>query len=184
VRAVRSSTAFAAMLLAIWLLAWGSVTWANVASGVVVVVALLVAVPDVGRGGRPVVVRPVPLLRLAGHYLRAVAVANAVLAREVVRPRPRIRTAIVRVPLAGCTPETLSAIANLAAMTPGEMAVHVEADPPVMYIHVLQFTSADEVRHAVWELRDMVLDAFGTAEARAAAAAERAGLDPSGEARA
>ena len=175
---VRSSWVFAAMLLAIWLLAWGSVTWANVASGVVVVVGLLVALPDVRHHGRPVIVRPLPLLRLVVHYLRDVVVANAQLTREVLRPRPRLRTAIVRVPLAGCTPEMLTAVANLVAMTPGQMPVEVEDDPPVVYVHVLQFTSAHEVRRAIWALRDQVLAAVGTSEAMAAAQAERRSLDP------
>lgn len=175
---VRSSWVFAAMLLAIWLLAWGSVTWANVASGVVVVVGLLVALPDVRHHGRPVIVRPLPLLRLVVHYLRDVVVANAQLTREVLRPRPRLRTAIVRVPLAGCTPEMLTAVTNLVAMTPGQMPVEVEDDPPVMYVHVLQFTSAPEVRRAIWALRDQVLAAVGTSEAMAAAQAERRSLDP------
>jgi len=175
---VRSSTVFAAMLLAIWLLAWGSVTWANVVGGVVVVVALLVALPDVRHRGTPVIVRPGPLIRLVAHYLRDVIAANAQLAREVLRPRPRLRTAIVRVPLAGCTPEVLTAVANLVAMTPGQMPVEVEDDPPVVYVHVLQFTSAVAVRREIWGLRDELLAAFGTREAIAAAAAERATLDP------
>jgi multicomponent Na+:H+ antiporter subunit E len=174
---VRSSWVFAAMLLAIWVLAWGAVSWANVATGVVVVVVLLVALPDVRRSSRPVTVRPVPLGRLAVHYLRDVVVANAQLAREVVRRRPRLRTAIVRVPLAGCTPDVLTAVANLVAMTPGQMPVEVEDDPPVVYVHVLQFTSADEVRRAIWDLRDQVLGAFGTREQQASARAERQALD-------
>jgi multisubunit Na+/H+ antiporter MnhE subunit len=90
----------------------------------------------------------------------------------VLRPRPRLSTAIVRVPLAGCTPEALTLVANLVAMTPGETPIEVEADPPVMYVHVLRFTSADEVRRVIWALRDQVLEAFGTEEAIAAARAE------------
>ena len=175
---MRSSTVFAAMLLAIWLLAWGSLSWANVASGVVVVVALLVALPDVRHRGTPVIVRPGPLVRLVAHYLRDVVVSNAQLTREVLRPRPRLRTAIVRVPLAGCTPEILTAVANLVAMTPGQMPVEVEGDPPVVYVHVLWYTSAEAVRREIWALRDQVLAAFGTPEAIEAAAAERATLDP------
>jgi multicomponent Na+:H+ antiporter subunit E len=169
---VRSSAAIAVMLLAIWVLAWGSASWANVASGVAVVAALLIAVPGVHRPGRRLVVRPVPLARLAARYLYDVVVANAQITREVLRPRPRLSTAIVRVPLAGCTPETLTVIANLVAMTPGDTPVEVEADPPVMYVHVLQFTSAEQERREVWELRDLVLAAFGTDEDIAAARAE------------
>ena len=163
---------FGVVLLAIWVLAWGSVSWANVASGVVVVGVLLVVVPDGRRPGHRVVIRPVPLLRLAVHYVRDIVVSNATLTREVLRPRPRLSTAIVRVPLAGCSPEALTTIANLVAMTPGEMPVEVEADPAVIYVHVLQFTSVEDVRRSIWRLRDQVLAAFGTDEAIAAARAE------------
>jgi multicomponent Na+:H+ antiporter subunit E len=166
---MRSSAVVAGMLLALWVLAWGSASWANVISGVVVVGLLLLAVPDARGSGRRVVVRPVPLARLAGHYLRDVVVANLQLAREVLRPRLRLSTAIVRVPLPGCSPEMLTAIANLVAMTPGEAPIEVEADPPVLYVHVLQFTSVDEVRGEIWRLRDQVLAAFGSDEAIEAA---------------
>jgi multicomponent Na+:H+ antiporter subunit E len=169
---VRSPVANAVMMLAIWVLAWGSVSWANVASGVVVAAALLIVVPDARGSGRRPVIRPVPLARLAVRYLRDVVVSNAQITREVLRPRPRLSTAIVRVPLAGCTPEALTVVANLVAMTPGETPIEVEADPPVMYVHVLKFTSADEVRRGIWALRDQVLEAFGTEEAIAAARAE------------
>jgi multicomponent Na+:H+ antiporter subunit E len=171
------------MMLAIWVLAWGSASWANVASGVVVVATLLIVVPDARRPGRRLVVRPVALARLVVRYLRDVVVSNAHIAREVLRPRPRLSTAIVRVPLAGCSPEQLTAIANLVAMTPGDTPIEVEADPPVMYVHVLQFTSAEEERRNVWALRDHVLAAFGTDEAIAAARAEEqaAGARVAGE---
>jgi multicomponent Na+:H+ antiporter subunit E len=181
---VRSSVAIAVMMLAIWVLAWGSASWANVASGVVVVAALLIVVPDARRPEGRLVVRSVPLARLVVRYLRDVVVSNAQITREVLRPRPRLSTAIVRVPLAGCTTEALTVIANLVAMTPGETPIEVEADPPVMYVHVLRFTSADEVRRGIWGLRDQVLEAFGTDEAIAAARAEEqaAGVPAPGEA--
>jgi len=179
---MRSSAVVMVMLVAIWVLAWGSASWANVASGILVAVALLVVVPDARGTGRRVIVRPVPLLRLSVRYLRDILVSNAQLTREVLRPRPGLSTAIVRVPLAGCSPEALTTIANLVAMTPGEMPVEVEADPPVMYVHVLQLTSPDEVRRGIWALRDQVLAAFGTDEAIAVARAEEraaeAGDDP------
>jgi multicomponent Na+:H+ antiporter subunit E len=178
---MRSSAVVAVLLLALWVLAWGSASWANVASGVVVVGLLMVAVPEARGAGKRLIVRPVPMLRLAVHYLRDIVVSNAQLTREVLRPRPRLSTAIVRVPLAGCSPEALTTVANLVTMTPGEMPVEVEADPPVMYVHVLQFTSADEVRRGIWALRDEVLAAFGTDEAIAAARAEEAAGGAAGE---
>jgi multicomponent Na+:H+ antiporter subunit E len=169
---VRSSTAFGVALVSIWVLAWGSLTWANLVSGVVVCAVLYLAVPEMRHAGHRVVVRPVPLARLAGRYLWDVVASNAQVAREVLRLRPRLSTAVVRVPLDGCTDEMLTALANLVIMTPGTMPVEVERDPPAMYVHVLHFSDVGSVRQDVWSLRDQVLAAFGTREALAAAARE------------
>jgi multicomponent Na+:H+ antiporter subunit E len=165
---MRSSVGFALVLVAIWVLAWGSLSWANVASGVLVAVGLLVAVPDVRHPSHMPVVRPVPLARLGVRLLRDLAMSNVLLAREVLAPRPRISTGIVRVPLAGCSDELLTLIANLVAMTPGTMPIEVERNPAVMYVHVLNLGSVEEVRHDIWRLRDLVVHALGSAEAIAA----------------
>ena len=67
---MRSSAGFVAVIVAIWLLAWGSLSWANVASGMVVAVLLLVAIPDVRVRAHLPRVRPVPLARLGLRLAR------------------------------------------------------------------------------------------------------------------
>jgi multicomponent Na+:H+ antiporter subunit E len=167
---MRSSLGFVAMLLAIWLLAWGSLSWANVASGLVVALGLLVAIPGARRPGHLPVVRPVALARLAVRLARDVVVSNVLLAREVVARRPRISTGVVRVPLPECSDELLTLLANLIALTPGTMPVDVRRDPSEIVIHVLHLRSVDDVRQDVWSLRDLVVRAFGTPAAIAAVA--------------
>jgi multicomponent Na+:H+ antiporter subunit E len=167
---MRSSLGFVAVLLAIWLLAWGSVSWANVASGLAVALALLVAIPGIRRRSHLPVVRPVALARLAVRLARDLVVSNVLLTREVLAPRPRIRTGVVRVPLPECTDELLTLLANLVALTPGTMPVDVRRDPPEIAVHVLHLRSVDEVRRDIWSLRDLVVRAFGSPEAVAAVA--------------
>jgi multicomponent Na+:H+ antiporter subunit E len=152
---------FGVVLVAIWVLAWGSLTWANVAGGVAVWVVLFLALPEVRRTRHRIVVRPVPVARLLARYLWDVVVSNAQVAREVLTPRPQMSTAVVRVPLDGCTDEMLSALASLVVMTPGTMPVEFERDPPAMYVHVLHFSDVDRVRQEIWSLRDQILLAFG-----------------------
>ncbi|HEX6570056.1 MAG TPA: Na+/H+ antiporter subunit E [Acidimicrobiales bacterium] len=171
---MRHTTAFAVALLTIWCLAWGSVSWANLASGVAVSVAVLVLVPDVRRPTHLPILRPWPALRLVLRVLRDVAVSNAQLVRLVLTPRPRLSTGVVRVPLAGCSDEVVTTIANLVAMTPGTMPIEVEDEPTVLYVHVLSVTSPDEVRRAIWSLRDRVLAAIGTRQAIAEVARVKA----------
>jgi multicomponent Na+:H+ antiporter subunit E len=164
-------------LVAIWILSWGGLTWANLVSGIAVAVGTLVAAPGVrGRTHAPVI-RPIPTLVLAAHVLRDVVVSNVQLARLVVARRPRIATGVVRVPLAGCSDAVLTTIVNLVAMTPGTMTVEVGHDPTVIYVHVLYLDDPDAVRQGIWRLRDRLLRAFGTPDAIAAverAAAESA----------
>ena len=117
-----------AMLLAIWLLAWGSLSWANVLSGLVVAGGLMVALPDARRPARLPVIRPVALVRLGLRLAKDLVVANLVLIREVLSPWPRISTGVVRVPLPECSDQVLTLLANLVALTPGTIPVEVERD--------------------------------------------------------
>jgi multicomponent Na+:H+ antiporter subunit E len=159
---VRSSAGFVAAIVAIWLLAWGSLSWANLASGLAVAGLLLVAIPDVRVRAHLPRVRPVPLARLGLRLVRDLVVSNLLLSREVVTRTPRISTGIVAVPLPGCSDELLTLIANLLAMTPGTMPLEVTRDPVVMYVHVLHLGSVDAVRREIWSLRDLVVEAFGS----------------------
>jgi multicomponent Na+:H+ antiporter subunit E len=165
---MRSSLGLMAMLLAIWLLAWGSLSWANVLSGLVVAGGLMVALPDARRRARLPVIRPVPLIRLGLRLAKDLVVANLVLIREVLSPWPRISTGVVRVPLPECSDQLLTLLANLVALTPGTIPVEVERDPGVMVVHVLHLHSVEEVRQDIWSLRDLVVRAFGSPAAVAA----------------
>jgi multicomponent Na+:H+ antiporter subunit E len=153
------------VLLVIWLLAWGSVTWANLLSGLAVAGAIVVVVPDVRRATHVPIVRPLPALRLAASIGRDVVVSNVVLSRQVLSRRLRIATGVVRVPLAGCSDEVVTIIASLVAMTPGTMPIEVDQHPTVLYVHVLHLEDPHDVRRRIWHLRDLVVRTFGTAEA-------------------
>lgn len=164
---MRLAVGLGVVLTTIWVLAWGSLTWANLAGGIAVSAALLVAVPDVRRATHLPIVRPVPTAQLAASLLRDVVVSNVQLTREVLRPRLRMSTGVVSVPLAGCSDEVVTIIASLVSLTPGTMPVEIEQDPTVMYVHVLHLDDPDEVRRRIWRLRDQVLRAFGTTDALA-----------------
>jgi len=156
-----------AVLIAIWLFAWGSISWANVLSGIAVAIGLMIVLPDIRHADHLPIVRPVPLARLVLRMLRDVVVSNLVLARQVLSRRPHVRTGVVRVPLAGCSSEVVTIVASLVALTPGITAIEVVQHPTVMYVHVLNLDDPEEVRRSIWSLRDQVLAAFGTRRALA-----------------
>jgi multicomponent Na+:H+ antiporter subunit E len=172
--ALRGILGLVVVLVVIWVLAWGALTWANLLSGIAVAGAIVLLVPDVRRASHLPIVRPLPALRLIGSMLRDVVVSNFVLAGQVLARRPEVRTAVVRVPLAGCSDEVVTIIANLVAMTPGTMPIEVQQDPTVMYVHALNIDDPDDVRRAIWHLRDLVVHTFGTTGAIAEVAEVKA----------
>ena len=164
------SLVIAAGFAVIWVLLWGSASPANVLSGLVVGAALVLAVPGLRRRGRQprVAVRPVAIARLAAYVLRTVVASNVVLTREVVTRGSAINTAVVGVPLPGCSDELLTFISNVVALSPGTMPLELSMDPLVLYVHVLHLRDVEEVRRDVQRLTDLTVRAFGSAESVAA----------------
>ena len=157
-------------LAVIWVLLWGSASPANVLGGLAVGTALVLAVPGLRRRGRwpRPVVRPMAIARLAAHVLRTMVESNVVLTREVVTRGSDINTAVVGVPLPGCSDELLTLISNLVALSPGTMPLELTMDPLVLYVHVLHLGDVEQVRRDVQHLTDLTVRAFGSPDAVAA----------------
>lgn len=165
-----ASVAFALWLLVVWILVWGSLSLANVVSGVLAVTVVLVAVPRQAPEGDNAIVRPIPLVSLLVWFTWKVVEANVAVAIEVLRPpsRSRIRNAIVCVPLPGCPPAIATMVANGITLTPGTLTVDVDPSVPTLAVHVLQLDTPDAVRADVYDLERRVVEAIGSAPAREA----------------
>lgn len=160
-----SAIGFGVVLVVIWVLLWGTVTPANVLSGVVVATFLVWVIDDARHGLHRPSVRIIPIARFVGRVLAQVARANLVLAREVVTRGTAIRTGIVVVPLPLCSDGLLTVIANTMALTPGTMPVYLDRDPTTLHVHVLHLDDVDQVRLDVQELSELAVRAFGSDEA-------------------
>jgi multicomponent Na+:H+ antiporter subunit E len=160
------SVAYVVTLAAIWVLLWGSASPANVLSGLAVGAVLVVLVPGLRKRRAPgrARLRPLAILRFLGEVLKIIVTSNVELIREVISPRRSLHTAIVGVPLPGCSDELLTLITNLLALSPGTMPIELRPDPPVLYLHVLHLRDIDSVRHEVQRLTDLAVRAFGTDE--------------------
>ena len=156
------STAVIVVLAAIWVLLWGSASAANIVTGLLLGAALVTLVPGLRGPDRPLVMRPIAVARLLGHFLADLIRSNVVLTREIVTRRSSIHTAIVGVELPSCSDELLTVITNLLALAPGTMPVELSLDPPVLYVHVLHLEDVEQVRRDVRRLTDLAFDAFGT----------------------
>jgi multicomponent Na+:H+ antiporter subunit E len=153
----------AAVLVAMWILLWGDVSPANLISGIVVSAGLLAAFPGDRRSDAVrLVVRPLGLLRLVGHFLLQLVVSNVQLTRTVLSGRRTMHTGVVICPLQAPSTRLLTVLVNMLVLAPGTMPVDLdlEADPPVLYLHVLDQPDHDAVRHSVAMLEARVLAAF------------------------
>lgn len=163
-----SGIGFGALLLAIWVLLWGSLTPANVVSGLAVVTLVMVVVTDTRVHARRPTIRLLAavrfFLRVGADLLRA----NLVVTREIVSRGSSIKTGVVEVPLPLCSDGLLTLVANVLALTPGTMPLEVAREPATIYVHVLHLHDIDAVRRDVQALSALAVRAFGSADAVAA----------------
>ena len=163
------------LLLAVWLLAWGEVSLGNVLSGIVLAAALLLAFPPRLRSVGRARLHPLATVRLVLYVARELVVSNALVTREVLTRRSRIRTGVIGHDVADVSDLAVTLIANIIALTPGTMTVDVTRDPPTLYVHFLLLSDVEEARRTIRRLERLVVDAIGERSPSAGSADDRGG---------
>ena len=152
-------------LAVIWVALWSDVSVANVLTGLLVA-GVIVALFDTWHRGH-VIVRPIAAAKFAVFFLYQLAVSSLIVARTVLTPRERIRTAIVAVPLQGCSDAVVTLIADAITLTPGTLTLEVRRDPLRLYVHALDVRDVTVLQRDVRRLEVLAVRAFGDAEALA-----------------
>ncbi|MEV4725207.1 Na+/H+ antiporter subunit E [Micromonospora humida] len=167
-RAARRRNQAVAMivLVTVWVLLWGTLSWANVLGGLVVglVVLTVFPLPPVTFAGR---VHPVPLLRFALRFLRDLVVASVQIAVLALRFGHPPLGAIIAVRLRVRSDLNLTLTAEALSLVPGSLIVEVDRDAGILYVHVLGVRDRAEVerfRDGVLELEARLIAAIGSAE--------------------
>ncbi|MDJ0769118.1 MAG: Na+/H+ antiporter subunit E [Ilumatobacter sp.] len=158
-------------LIALWVLLWGDLSWANVLSGAVVavVVVTVARLPRLARRRDADVARvSLPATLWFGVYvLYKLVESNVVLAWEIVTPRNRINAGVVAVPLRTESRMAMMTVANVITLTPGTMTIEVAGSPPVIYVNVLHLHDIEDVRRDLLRIEELSVRAFGSRAARA-----------------
>lgn len=154
-----SSVRRVALLVVLWLLAWGEVSVANVVTGVVVSCALLVGFPPDRRPGH-VRIRPLGALRLAGYVLGQLVVSNVIMTRQIVRPRPSTHPGVLAHRLATPSEEVVTVMTSVLALSPGTMTVDVDPDATTIYVHFLFLREEQEARDSLTRLERLCVGVF------------------------
>jgi multicomponent Na+:H+ antiporter subunit E len=158
-------------LVVVWVGLWGSPTPANLLGGLAVAVVLLLALPleEVRDDGD---VHALSLLRFIGRFGVDLVRASLQVALIVVRPRPRLRQAVLAVPVRGASDRLLTLLANAISLTPGTLTLEVDRERSTLYVHVLDVGpgpgGAERVRADILRVERLAVQAVGSRAGRAA----------------
>jgi multicomponent Na+:H+ antiporter subunit E len=126
-------------LVLVWVLLWGTFSWANVLGGLAVALAVMLVFPLPSAPGRgwP---RPVPALRATGRFVADLVVSSLQVAAQSLRavlPGPEIRSSVVAVRLESSSEFVMAMVTEALSLVPGSLVI--EARPPdrTIFAHVL-----------------------------------------------
>lgn len=148
-----------AWLTVVWVLLWGTFSWANLLGGIVVAVAVLVAfpLPAVSSDGR---LRPLGLLRVLLDVARDLAVSSVQVAWQSVRPGPPPRSSIVAVAVPDDSELLMALLVECLSLVPGSVVVEADAAARTLWAHVLGADDAAAIgrfhRQADRLVRDLI----------------------------
>ena len=157
-------------LVLVWNLLWGTWSWANLISGVLVAlgVTLLLPLPPVVGGAR---IRPVALLRFLVHFVVDLVSSGALVAWQTVRPTGIDRSAIITVQLRTDSDLLLTILTESLTLVPGSMVIDLDREHRTIALHILHVRDERDVerqRDAVLAEEDRVVRAFGSPDEIAA----------------
>ncbi len=155
----------AAWLVLVWMLLWGTWSWANLLSGLLVAAVVMTALPlpPVEGGTR---VRLLPMLVFLGHFAADLVTSAAQVSWLALRPGPPRCGAIVRVRLRTDSDLLLTMVAESVTLVPGSVVIDMDREHSVLSIHVLHVRDLADVarqKRDVLAVEGRLTRAFGSA---------------------
>ena len=151
---------FGALLVILWVLAWGEITVANLVSGAVVACALLVAFPQHRRGAESRRVDLNGCVRLTASVALQVLVANIDMSRRILGRGVDYRPAVLAHHFQQPSEQVATVMSSIIALSPGTMTIDVDEDSSVIYVHFFDVHDADAARAMLDRLEQRVIDAI------------------------
>jgi multicomponent Na+:H+ antiporter subunit E len=154
-------------LVIVWVLLWGTLSWANVINGLLLalVVTRLFPLPRVDHVGR---LHPWSAIVLISRFLWDLAPATRQVARHALAPGGPVRSAVIAVQMRSPDDLPLTLTAELVSLTPGSSIIDMDADARILYVHVLGLddpADADAVRADIQKLEGRVRRAVSRRDA-------------------
>ncbi|MGC0418981.1 Na+/H+ antiporter subunit E [Embleya sp. AB8] len=161
----RVSPLLVVWLTAVWVALWGTLTAANVLTGIVLAVLLLTLLPLSPARDR-LAFRPWGLVRFVVLFAVDLVVSSLRVAWQALWPGRLPRSSVVGVELATRSDVLLTLIVLALNVMPGSIVIEIRRDgPTTLYIHALGADTPAAVaaaRRAVVRLEARAVGAFGT----------------------
>lgn len=149
-------------LTLVWVLLWGNLSAANVIAGLAValVVTLLLSLPVVPVEG---LVHPLSLAKLVAVMIWSLLVSSLQLAWLAIKPGPPPLTAVLRARFDVKSDLVLVLAVNAINLTPGTIAIAIDRDRRIVYVHVIDAGSPrtiDQFHRHVRRLERLLVASF------------------------
>ncbi len=124
----------------VWILLWGSLSAANIVSGLTIalLITVLLPLPVVPVEGR---VHVLSLLRLIAVMAYELALSSLQVAWLAIKPGPPPLSAVLRAHLAIKSDLVLALAVNMITLTPGSVVLEIDRVRRMVYVHVLDVGS-------------------------------------------
>lgn len=152
-------------LAVIWLLLWGTFSWANLVNGVVVAVLLCLAfpLPPADLGLR---LHPWGILKLVVYLLWDMWISGVRVTKQIFVDYPH-RAAVLAIPLRCRSELMLTATAVAVSNVPGGSVIELRRATATLFVHVLDADdpkALETARRSVWRTEELTVRAFGSRE--------------------
>jgi multicomponent Na+:H+ antiporter subunit E len=145
---MRGHLAWNTWLAVLWCLLWEQFTLPFFIAGFVIGAATLFAVRNLIQLV-DVSYKPLVIARLTCVFVYELVVANVQVAWLIVRPRVRLKPAMIRLPIELKSDVLITALANMISLTPGTLTVDVAEDRQSLLIHCLNTDDAEKVKRDI-----------------------------------
>ncbi|MDT5246124.1 MAG: multicomponent Na+:H+ antiporter subunit [Mycobacterium sp.] len=127
-------------LMLVWILLWGTVSAANILSGLAIalLITLLLPLPAVPVEGK---LHPLSLLRLVATVFYYLALSSVQVAWLAVKPGPPPLSAVLRAHVAVKSDLVLALSVNIFNLIPGSIVLEIDQTRRMLYMHVLDVGS-------------------------------------------
>lgn len=86
------------------------------------------------------------LFKLAWYYTYEMIACNLMMARDVIRPAPKLTPAIFALEVPGLGPAGTTVLANLITLTPGSLVIDFDPERETLYIHTIYAQDVDTMK--------------------------------------